>query len=242
MCWRRTGNGLAMDEENLILQGSLNTVTEKWCMDHRFLKWMGEALYLYASNLECLEKLTPWGGVEKSAWSRLGENMPALSPPPFSPDEMDAFYREWLSFLGAVPKSDVQVLQKKVTALEEECDQLRQSIDMLVQGLSGVRKIPAAMNQWVDLTKTITSVHREWLEDFRRHWEDPGEKEVKKHGRKSKKLERHHVPMDEASTGYLERMDHIHGEVHGIDDEHWEGRHSHRWRDGFAPETLPKLV
>ncbi|HVO67953.1 MAG TPA: hypothetical protein VMT12_15860 [Syntrophales bacterium] len=158
-------------------------------MDHRFLKWMGEALCLYASNLESLEKLTSWGGVEKSAWSRLGENMPSLSPPPFSSGEMDAFYREWLSFMGAVPKSDLVALQKKVSALEDECDQLRQSVDVLVQGLSGVRQMPEAMNQWVDLAKTITSAHREWFKDFRRRWEERGEKEVKKHGRKSKKLD-----------------------------------------------------
>jgi hypothetical protein len=74
-------------------------------------------------------------------------------------------------------------------SLEEECEQLRESLEMLVQGLSGVRQIPAAMNQWVDLAKTITAVHREWLEDFRRHWEEPDEKEGKKHGRNSKKLE-----------------------------------------------------
>jgi hypothetical protein len=60
---------------------------------------------------------------------------------------------------------------------------------MLVQGLSGVRQIPAAMNQWVDLAKTINAVHLEWLEDFRRRWKDPDEKEGKKHGRKSKELE-----------------------------------------------------
>ena len=102
---------------------------------------------------------------------------------------MDKFYREWLSFLGAVPQSDLVALQKKVEALEEECIQLRQSLEKLVQGLSGVRQIPAAMNQWVDLAKTITTVHREWLEDFKRQWKVPDEKEGKKHGRNSKGLE-----------------------------------------------------
>jgi hypothetical protein len=158
-------------------------------MDPRFLKWMGETLCLYASNLAAIEKMTAAAGMEKSAWAKFGEYLPVTSPASFSYDKMDESYREWLSFLGAVPKSDLEVLQRKVAALEEECDQLRQSLDMLVQGLSGVRQIPAAMNEWVDLAKTITTVHREWLEDFRRHWEEPGEKEVKKHGRSSKELE-----------------------------------------------------
>lgn len=158
-------------------------------MDPRFLKWMGETMCVYASYLTSSEKKASWCKVERLEWSKFIEFMPSLSPPPFSSDQMDAFYREWLSFLGAVPKSDLETLQKKIAALEEECDQLRQSIDMLVQGLSGVQQIPAAMNQWIDLAKTITAVHREWLEDFRRHWEEPGEKEVMKHGQKSKKLE-----------------------------------------------------
>ena len=158
-------------------------------MDPRFLKWMGETLSLYASNLEALEKMATVIGVDKSAWAKFGEYLPTISPPPYSSDKMDEFYREWLSFLGAVPKSDLEALQRKFGALEKECVQLRQSLEMLVQGLSGVRQIPAAMNQWVDLAKTINAVHLEWLEDFRRRWKEPDEKEGKKHGRKSKELE-----------------------------------------------------
>jgi len=155
-------------------------------MDPRFLKWMGETLSLYASNLEALEKMATVIGVDKSAWAKFGEYLPTISPPPYSSDKMDEFYREWLSFLGAVPKSDLEALQRKFGALEKECVQLRQSLEMLVQGLSGVRQIPAAMNQWVDLAKTITAVHREWLEDFRRHWEKPGGMHLKKDGRSRK--------------------------------------------------------
>jgi hypothetical protein len=158
-------------------------------MDPRFLKWMGETLSLYASNLEALEKMATVIGVDKSAWAKFGEYLPTISPPPYSSDKMDELYREWLSFLGAVPKSDLEALQRKCGALEEECVQLRQSLEMLVQGLSGVRQIPAAMNQWVDLAKTMSAVHLEWLEDFRRRWEEPDEKEGKKHGRNSKDLE-----------------------------------------------------
>jgi hypothetical protein len=158
-------------------------------MNPRLLKWIGETLCLYASNLEALEKMAAAAGMEKPTWSKFGEYLPAISPPPFSSEEMDAFYSEWLSFLGAVPKSDFEALRKKTAALEEECDQLRQSLDMLVHGLSGVQQIPAAMNQWVDLAKTLTAVHREWFADFRKHWEEPDKKEVKKHGRDSKKLE-----------------------------------------------------
>ena len=158
-------------------------------MDPRFLKWMGETLSLYASNLEALEKMATMIGVDKSAWAKFGEYLPTISPPPYSSDKMDECYREWLSFLGAIPRSDLNALQKKVTALEEECDQLKQSLDMLVEGLSVAQQIPAAMNQCVDLGKTITAVHLEWLKDFRSHWDKPGEKEGKKHGRISKKLE-----------------------------------------------------
>jgi hypothetical protein len=155
-------------------------------MDPRFLKWMGETLCLCASNLAAIEKMTAAVGMEKSSWAKFGEYLPMISPPPFSYDEMDERYREWLCFLGAVPKSDLEAMQKKVAALEEECDQLRQSLDMLVQGLSGAQQIPAAINQWVDLGKTITAVHREWLKDFRNYWDKPGEKEGEKHGRNSK--------------------------------------------------------
>ena len=94
---------------------------------------------------------------------------------------MDECYREWLSFLGAIPRSDLEALQRKLTALEEECDQLKQSLDMLVKGLSGTQEIPAAIKQWVELAKTITALHREWLKDFRSHRDEPGERKVKKH-------------------------------------------------------------
>lgn len=155
-------------------------------MDPRFLKWMGETLCLYASNISAVKKMAAASGMEKSAWARFGEYLPVISPPPFSYDKMDECYREWLSFLGAVPKADLDALQKKVIVLEEECEQLRQSLDMLVQGLSGAQQIPAVIDQWVDLGRTITAVHREWLNDFRSRWDKPGKKEGKKHGRNSK--------------------------------------------------------
>jgi len=158
-------------------------------MDPRFLKWMGETLSLYASNLEAWEKMATVIGVDKSAWAKFGEYLPTVSPPPYSSDKMEEFYREWLSFMGAVPKADLEALERKVEALEEECAKLRQALEMLVQVLSGIRQIPAAMNQWVDLAKTITTVHRVWLENFRRQWKEPDEKEGKKHGRNSKELE-----------------------------------------------------
>ena len=158
-------------------------------MDPRFLKWMGETLCLCASNLVALEKMAASAGTDKSVWVKFSEYMPMLSPPPFSWDEMDAFYRQWLSFLGAVPRSDREVLQKMVAVLEEECNHLKMSMDMLVQGISGVQQMPAAMNQWVDLAKTITAVHREWLEDFKKNWEELSEKEGKKHERKSRKMD-----------------------------------------------------
>ncbi len=155
-------------------------------MDPRFLKWMGETLVLYASNLAAVEKMKAASGMEDSAWERFGQYLTTISAPPFSYDMMDEHYREWLSFLGAVPKSDLEALQKKVVVLEEECEQLRQSLDMLVQGLSGAQHIPMAINQWVDLAKTVTAVHREWLKDFRSQWDIPAKKEEKKHGRSSK--------------------------------------------------------
>ncbi|HET6461576.1 MAG TPA: hypothetical protein VFG29_12425 [Syntrophales bacterium] len=155
-------------------------------MDPRFLKWMGETLCLYASNVAAVKKMAAASGMETSAWARFGEYLPRISPPPFSYDKMDECYREWLSFLGAVPKSDLDALKEKVTVLEEECEQLRQSLDMLVQALSGVQQIPVTINQWVDLAKTVTAVHREWLKDFRSHWDKPGKKEGEKYGRNSK--------------------------------------------------------
>jgi len=158
-------------------------------MEPRFLKWMGETLCLYAANIEALENMVKATGVEKAGWSKFSDFLPMTSPPPFSADKMDKLYREWLSFAGAVPKSDVEALQEKIEALEEECDQLRQSMDMLVQGLSGVRQIPAAMTQWVDFAKTMAAVHREWFDDFRRHWGESVEKEGRRHGRRGKKLE-----------------------------------------------------
>jgi len=155
-------------------------------MNPRFLKWMGETLSLYASDLEALERIGEVAEIKKPARLGFGKCMRTVSPPPCPFDETDECYREWLSLLGAVPKSDVEAAQKKVAALEEECDQMKQSLDMLVQGLSGAEQMPAAMKQWVDLAKTITAVHREWLEDFRRHWERPGGMHLKKDGRSRK--------------------------------------------------------
>ncbi len=157
-------------------------------MDSRFLKLMGETLFLYASDLEALEEIEGTAGVEKAARSGFGKCLPTGSRRSCSFDQMDECYREWLFLLGAVPKSDLEALEKKVAALEEECHQLTRSLDMVVQGLSGAEEMPAPMNQWVDLAKTITAVHREWLEDFRSRGDKPDEKHLKKHGTNSKKL------------------------------------------------------
>ena len=157
-------------------------------MDPRFLKWMGETLSLYASDLEALEEIEGTAEGEKPERLAFGKCLPTVSRPSCSFDQMDECYREWLFLLGAVPKSDLEAVEKKVAVLEEECHQLTQSLAMVVEGLSGAEEMPAPMNQWVDLAKTITAVHREWLEDFRSHGDKPDEKHLKKHGTNLKEL------------------------------------------------------
>lgn len=137
-------------------------------MDPRFLKWLGEALIHYSSNIQAMEKVMAFSGADKTFISKMSELVPTLTPMPLSSEKMDEFYREWLAFFDAVPRKDHEALKGKVTALEKECEQLRGTLDNLVQGLAGLKYFPEAMNPWLELARKAMAAHMEWLEDFRK--------------------------------------------------------------------------
>ena len=135
-------------------------------MDPRFMKWMGEALIHYSQNVQAMEKMMSVTGADKTFLSKMSELMPALTPHPLSSEKMDEFYREWLAFFDAVPRKDHEELKKKVMALEKECEQLRGTLENLVQGMTGLKYFPEAMNPWLELARKAMAAHMEWLKEF----------------------------------------------------------------------------
>jgi len=146
-------------------------------MDPRFMKWLGEALIQYSQNVQAMEKMMSFTGADKTFLSKMSELMPSLSPHPLSSEKMDEFYREWLAFFDAVPRKDHEELKKKVMALEKECEQLRGTLENLVQGIAGLKAFPEAMNPWLELARKAMSAHMEWLSEFGKIKNVPGKKE-----------------------------------------------------------------
>jgi hypothetical protein len=137
-------------------------------MDPRFLKWLGEALIHYSSNIETMKKAMAFAGADKTFISKMSELVPTLTPMPLASEKMDEFYREWLAFFDAVPRKDHEALESKVMALEKECDQLRKTLENLVQMTSGFKLMPEAMNPWLELARKAVAAHMEWLEEFKK--------------------------------------------------------------------------
>ncbi|HPC74688.1 MAG TPA: hypothetical protein P5551_09400 [Syntrophales bacterium] len=135
-------------------------------MDPRFLKWLGEALVHYSNNIQAMEKVMAFAGADKTFVSKMSELVPTLTPMPLSSEKMDDFYREWLAFFDAVPRKDHEALKGKVTALEKECDQLRGTLENLVQGMTGLKHFPETMNPWLELARKTMAAHMEWLSEF----------------------------------------------------------------------------
>lgn len=143
-------------------------------MDPRVLKWWGEALTLMASNLEFLQKTMPKTGAETSEWFKAWESLPGLSKPPFSTETMEKSYREWLSFLGAVPRSDYEALKNRTDALETECEKLKQTIETLVENASNYPGVSGMVSPWLELARKTMDAHMEWLKQFQKGWgEEP---------------------------------------------------------------------
>jgi len=130
------------------------------------LKWLGEALVHYSNNIQAMEKVMAFAGTDKTFVSKMSELVPTLTPMPLSSEKMDDFYREWLAFFDAVPRKDHEELKKKVTALEKECEQLRGTLENLVQGIAGLKAFPEAMNPWLELARKAVTAHMEWLSEF----------------------------------------------------------------------------
>ncbi len=147
-------------------------------MDPRFMKWLGEALIQYSQNVQAMEKMMSFTGADKTFLSKMTELMPSLTPHPLTSEKMDEFYREWLAFFDAVPRKDHEALKQKVTALEKECEQLRSSLDNLVQGVAGLKAFPEAMNPWLEMARKTVAAHMEWLTEFGKIKDTP-EKEKK---------------------------------------------------------------
>ena len=151
-------------------------------MDPRFLKWLGEALVQYSQNVQALEKMMALAGADRSFTSKLSDVMPTLTPLPLSGEKTDEFYREWLSFFDAVPRKDHDELKARLAAVEAECEQLKETLEKLVQGMAGFKVLPEAMNPWLELARKAMSAHIEWLRKFRKSegplpGNPPGQKE-----------------------------------------------------------------
>lgn len=149
-------------------------------MDPRFMKWLGEALIHYSQNVQTMEKMMAFTGADKTFVSKMSELMPALTPHPLSSEKMDEFYREWLAFFDAVPRKDHEALKSKVTALEKECEQLRRSLENVVQGVAGLKVFPEAMNPWLELARKTVAAHMEWLTEFGKLKDTPEKGETEK--------------------------------------------------------------
>ena len=134
-----------------------------------FLKWMAQAMAQWAEMIEKgqREREGPPG-----AW------LTALSPP-FPGREWERFYREWLSFMGAVPKKDHEELEKKVAALEAEVEFLREGLAALAAGLSGWKDMPQALKPWFEFANQAARAQAEWFSELNKSLENSWEAETK---------------------------------------------------------------
>jgi len=127
-----------------------------------------------------MEKMMAFTGADRTFISKMSELMPALTPHPLSSEKMDEFYREWLAFFDAVPRKDHEELKKKVTALEKECEQLRGTLENIVQGMAGLKAFPETMNPWLELARKAMASHMEWLSEFGKIKDTPEEGKTEK--------------------------------------------------------------
>lgn len=129
-------------------------------MDAKFLEWVGRTMMEFARQGQALSHLTNlltgshFPG-QDTLWAGLN--------PPYSPEVMTGYYRDWLRLIGAVPKSDYDALAAKVQTLELEGQQLRASLLTLKPIVESVASGPEAFKTVAETSLNLT---KDWLNFF----------------------------------------------------------------------------
>ena len=139
-------------------------------IDPRLLKWWGELLIAGASNLEVLKKLTG-SGAEAEHWYDLWKSIPGVPKPPLPIKDIDEAQRIWLAVFDAVPRRDYDNLKERLTAVEEECEKLRSTLDQVTAAMTGFTNLPDAMTPWLELAQTTMKSHMRWLSELGSSWQ-----------------------------------------------------------------------
>jgi hypothetical protein len=125
---------------------------------------------LAARNLNSLEKAPAWsaGWPEDAgtAWLAMWQSIPGAPKAPYSPEAMERFYREWLSFFGAVPRKDYEDLKQKFEALLAQREGMGKAMEAISQSLSGFKEVPEAMKPWLEFVDKAAKAQMEWLSDL----------------------------------------------------------------------------
>lgn len=141
-------------------------------VDPRLLKWWGELLVACASNLEVLKRLTG-SGVKVEPWYELWKSVPGVPKPPFpiKDKDIDEIQRIWLAVFDAVPRRDYDNLKERLTAVEEECEKLRSTLNQVTAAMTGLRNLPEAMIPWLELAQMTMKSHMKWLSELGKSWQ-----------------------------------------------------------------------
>lgn len=139
-------------------------------IDPRLLKWWGELLIACASNLEVLQRVTK-PGAEIEHWHDLWKSVPGLREPSFPIKDIEEAQRMWLAVFDAVPRRDYDNLKERLSAVEEECEKLRSTLNQVTEAMTSLRNLPEAIAPWLELAQMTMESHMQWLAELGKRWQ-----------------------------------------------------------------------
>jgi len=150
--------------------GDADKPREMQSIDPRLLRWWGELLIACASNLEVLKRLTgPGVGVEH--WYDLWKSVPGVPKPPLPIKDIDEVQRMWLAVFDAVPRRDYDNLKERLTAVEEESEKLRSTLNQVTGAMTRLKNLPETMAPWLELGQMTMKNHMQWLTELGKNWQ-----------------------------------------------------------------------
>ena len=123
-----------------------------------------------ASNLEALERLTgPGAGSED--WHDFWKSVPGVPEPQLPIRDIDEAQRMWLAVFDAVPRHDYDKLREQLTAVEKECEKLRNTLNQVTEAMTSLRNLPETMAPWLELAQVTMKNHMQWLTELGKTWQ-----------------------------------------------------------------------
>jgi hypothetical protein len=139
-------------------------------IDPRLLKWWGELILACSSNIELWNKIINFG-TNIEDWYEALKSVPGVSPQPFMVTEINEMHRQWLAVFNAVPRGDYNNLKKRLVAVEEESERLRNTLNQITGAMTSLRNLPEAMAPWLELAQMTMKSHMEWMSELGKSWQ-----------------------------------------------------------------------